>query len=167
MDGEAELPKLKDLVRIVIDGIKVFVVLFIYSIPVFLLLILGLEVYSESSIITVSLLYPLIIAPLFAFSIAHMANNDGKLGSAFRFLEIIAKIESIGWIKILMWYLTALVVLVILMVIVFLISEYISDFVGIILGLVLMSIFYPYISRSLALLYRSGTTNTMMNEIKG
>jgi hypothetical protein len=158
LDSSKELPKLHDLIKLFIDGIKVFVVIVIYCIPVFLLWILAGGVYSASSIISVSLLYPFIIAPIFAISIAHMANNDSKIGFAFKFFGILERIESIGWIKLIMWYLITGIISIILKVITSLISEYINYIVGIIFAVVLASIFYIYLSRSLALIYKSGLT---------
>lgn len=155
LEGEAEIPKILDLIQIFIDGIKVVVVIIIYCIPVFLLWILGGGIYSSLSIVLVSVLYPFIIAPLLGISIAHMVNNDNKFGFAFKFFEVIEKIESIGWIKLLMWYLATVIIFVILKGVAILISGYISYIVGIILGLVLSTIFYTYLSRSLALIYKS------------
>jgi len=155
LEGNAELPKVFNLIQIFIGGIKIFVVIIIYSVPVFLLLLLG-GAYSASSIVLISLLYPFIIAPIFAISIAHMANNDSKVGLAFKFFEILKKIESIGWIKLIMWYLTSGIIFIILKGITFLISIYINYIVGIIIAVVLTSIFYIYLSRSLALIYESG-----------
>ncbi|UTB31924.1 MAG: DUF4013 domain-containing protein [Methanobacterium sp. ERen5] len=155
LDGNAKLPKVLDLVQIVIGGIKVFLVIIIYSIPVFLLLLLG-SMYSASSILLVSLLYPFIIAPIFAISIAHMANNNSEVGFAFKFFEILERLESIGWIKLIMWYLTTVIIFVVLKGIIILISIYINYIVGIVIAVVLTSIFYMYLSRSLALIYKSG-----------
>jgi hypothetical protein len=157
LNGTAELPKVFNLIQIVIDGIKVFLVIIIYFIPVLLLFLLG-GMYSASSIVLISLLYPFIIAPIFAISIAHIANNGSKVGFAFKFFEILERIESIGWIKLIMWYLATGIIFVILKVIVLLISGYISYTVGIIIAVVLTSIFYIYLSRSLALIYKSGIT---------
>jgi hypothetical protein len=156
LDGVTKLPKLNDLIRIFIDGIKVLVVLLIYCIiPLILLLIFG-SVYPVSSIILVMIAYPFIIAPFLAISIAHMANNDSKFGYAFKFFEIIEKIESVGWIKLLSWYLITVILFVIIKGAVMLLSGYISYIVGIIVALILSPIFYMYLSRSIALIYKSG-----------
>jgi hypothetical protein len=155
LNGNVELPKVHNLIQIVIDGIKVFLVIIIYFVPVFLLFLLG-GMYSASSIVIVSLLYPFIIAPIFAISIAHMAKNDSKVGFAFKFSEILERMESIGWIKLIMWYLITGIIFIILKVIVLLISGYINYIVGSIIAVVLTTIFYIYLSRSLALIYMSG-----------
>ena len=157
LNGNVELPKVHNLIQLVIDGIKVFLVIIIYFIPVLLLFLLG-GMYSEPSIVLVSLLYPFIIAPIFAISIAHMANNGSKVGFAFKFFEILERMETIGWIKLIMWYLATGIIFVILKVIVLLISGYINYIAGIIIAVVLTSIFYIYLSRSLALIYKSGIT---------
>ena len=38
-------------------------------------------------------------------AIANMANNEGKLSSAFEFKVIFDKIKNIGWVKFYSWYL--------------------------------------------------------------
>lgn len=166
LTGNAEIPRVKDLVQIVTGGIKVFVVIIVYFIPVFLLLLLG-SMYSASAIVLVSLLYPFIVAPIFGISIAHMANNDSEVSFAFKFFELLETIESIGWIKLVLWYITTIIIFVILRIIAFLISGYISYVVGIIIAVVLTSIFYIYLSRSLALLYRSGLSTRNEESDKG
>ena len=37
-------------------------------------------------------------------AMAHMANNDSKLLTAFRFRDIIDKISILGWRNIIIWY---------------------------------------------------------------
>lgn len=47
-------------------------------------------------------------------AIAHMANNDGKLGTAFKLHDILDKIGILGWKNLIKWYLTSGVVYLIL-----------------------------------------------------
>lgn len=77
-----------------------------------------------SSIISLSyicffivILYIFIILPIIAIAIAHMANNDGKLVTAFRFHEIIDKISSIGWSNLIIWYIVTLILYLVLYII--------------------------------------------------
>ena len=39
----------------------------------------------------------IIIGPILAIAVAHMANNNSKFSAAFRFHEIMNKIGRIGW----------------------------------------------------------------------
>ena len=110
------------------DGIKVFIVFIVYSIPAILIVaytalslypILGslitnpssmninviLSILSAFILVLVAGLYMLIILPVNYIAVAHMANNNSKISFAFRFHEIINKMSNIGWGNILIWYL--------------------------------------------------------------
>jgi hypothetical protein len=87
-----------------------------------------------------------------------MANNDGKFGFAFRFFEIIEKIESIGWINLIIWYLITGILYIIISVTGIIISSHINYILGIVVAFLLTPIFYIYLSRSIALVYKSGKT---------
>lgn len=157
LDSVTKLPESNKLIKIFIDGIKVLVVFIIYSIPVFLFLFLG-SAYPVTYLVALSLLYPFIIAPVFVIAITHMANNDGKFGFAFRFFEIIEKIESIGWINLIIWYLITGILYIIISVTRIIISSHINYILGIVVAFLLTPIFYIYLSRSIALVYKSGKT---------
>lgn len=158
LDEVAEHQESNNWIQIFIDGIKVLVVFIVYIIPVFLFLFVGRGL-PVMTVVSLSLLYPLIIAPIFAIAISHMANNDSKFGFAFRFFEIVEKIESIGWIKLIMWYIITGIIFIIIKVIGIIISGFISYIIGIVIALILSSIFYIYLSRSIALVYKSGHKN--------
>jgi len=102
-----------DFVTMFVDGIKVAVVGFVYSIPAIILILIFaasiiISVISNPSSIHIgaligagvgiilAMLYMIIITPIIAVAVANMAYNDSEFGAAFRFSEIVDKIGSIG-----------------------------------------------------------------------
>lgn len=208
--GLSKIPEFKNWTGMFNDGIKLFIITIIYSIPAFLILLVFATLAFASNPSTVSstlsglvsgilmgsikltpfhtwagnwffitLIYMLIIIPIIAFAIAHMANNDSKLSAAFRFKEIFDKIKSIGWKKLLIWYIiTIIIYLIIFFVITVIIGAIIfllsltfsipsamlysnmglltSEFeTRVVLALVVFPYLYMYIGRSTALFYIS------------
>jgi hypothetical protein len=116
----------------------------------------------------ISILYVIIIAPITAMAIAHMANNESKLGTAFKFQDILDKIGILGWKNLITWYLTTGIVFLILILIVTIIFSIclvlIHSFAGtttlhiiekVSLVLILYPYLYMYLYRSIALFYKS------------
>lgn len=209
VEGLSKIPRLENWTGMFNDGIKLFIVTIIYSIPAFLILLFFVTLSFASNPSTVisalsglfigilmgsikltplhtwagnwffiALIYMLIIIPIIAFSIAHMANNESKLSAAFRFKEIFNKITTIGWKNLIIWYiLTGSIYLIIIFVIGFIIgfvillilaasipSAIISSNVGlissefvskVILITIVVPYFYIYLGRSIALFYIS------------
>jgi hypothetical protein len=180
--GSEELPEFEEWGEMLIDGIKIFLVNIIYTLPaliisIFLFVTLWSSIWSMSYLsqisgsaspdifysifggtfllgIIVAGIYMLVIYPIIAVALGNMAYYDGEFGSAFRLSEIIAIISDIGWVDLIIWY---VVVLIVAMVITF-----IGGIIGIIpiLGwIILIFIVYPYIylfyGRSIAWLYAS------------
>ena len=94
-----------------IDGFKVTIVSIIYLLPSifiigFILGILIASVANQSAIIfiLIAILYIIIFIPIYLMAIAYMADNGSKLGTAFRFHEILNKISSNGGIEFILWY---------------------------------------------------------------
>jgi len=99
----------------------------------------------------VAFLYLIIITPVMLMALANMANDDSKIGSAFKFKEIIYKIRNIGWNNFIVWYVvTGIVYLSIATVIMILFPTIIGFFLA---PLVIVPFLYIYIARSVALLY--------------
>jgi hypothetical protein len=161
LDDLAEHPESNNWIQIFVDGIKVLAVFIVYIILpgfLFLVFIIGSGV-PVTLAFSLSLLYPFIFAPIYLISITHMANNDNKISFAFKIFEIIEKIESIGWINLIIWYIITVAIFLIIKFIVGTISGFINDIVGIIISVILTSILYMYLSRSIALVYKSGYKN--------
>ena len=185
----AELPKFNSWVNMFIDGVKFFIVEIVYMIPAILIILLFAALHPstlgiiesnptliDSHILNaligilnslgagiwslVAVLYTLIIYPISLIAIANMVHTDSKLSTAFKFGEILNKISSIGWGKLIMWYimlgLIYLAVNLIGMVILIIFSFSTFYIVGLVLvSLTLAPYFYIYLARSLALLYKS------------
>ena len=174
--GISELPSFDDFVTMFIDGIKVAVVGFVYSIPaVILILIFAASIIislisNPSSIpigaligagvgIILAMLYMLIITPIIAVAVANMAYNDSEFGAAFRFSEILDSIGNIGWGNIIIWYIVTIFVYIVIGAIGGLITglfSLISPVVTIVLmSLIVTPYLQMYVARSVALLYSS------------
>ena len=174
--GISELPSFDDLVTMFIDGIKVAIVGLIYAIPAIILILIFaasiiISLISNPSAVAVgaligagigiilAMLYMLVITPIIAMAVAHMAHNDGEFGAAFRFSEILDKIGNIGWGDIIVWYIVTGIIYIILAAI----GGFITSLFGLIhpvVTLVLMSLIVTpylqmYVARSVALVYSS------------
>ena len=181
--GVDELPAFEEWGEMLVEGIKLFLVYLIYSLPAIIIGIFSfISLWSSISSITyitqanggtltpemffsifsgtalVGLifagLYSLVIYPIMAVAIGNMAYHDGELGAAFRFSEILSTISEIGWVDLIIWY---IVVIVVGGVIVFL-----GSLIGIIpiLGwiavlLIVYPYFYLFYARAIAWLYLS------------
>ncbi|MCE5214609.1 MAG: DUF4013 domain-containing protein [Methanobacterium sp.] len=194
--GINELPNFDKWGELFINGIKYFLVGFIYFIPAIIIMVISvlallaslapymadpnlLNSMTDPSVllsnvavegiigIFIALLYILIIFPVLAIALAHLAYT-GEFKAAFRLKEILAKMSSIGWGNMLVWY----IILVVMFLIISIVGGFIIDFISFLLGMGSVStgriinsilsslILYPYlfiyIQRSIALAYISG-----------
>lgn len=115
--GVDELPDFDEIGDMFVDGLKIFVIAIVYAIPVYIIaLILNLIIGASMTVTTstsldpmmfwgliagniVFLIVALIIGLIEVIAIANMAYNDGELGAAFRFSDILNIIANIGWGK--------------------------------------------------------------------
>ena len=131
LDHTKELPKFNVWSDLFKSGIKVYLVIIIYLIPAILILltfsslsitsILGnigsgssgfiSSMFSEATGIevTIAKLYVTLITPLSAIAITNMVYNGGKFDAGFRFREILSHMSRIGWEKLIVWYITILI----------------------------------------------------------
>ncbi|MBM4241640.1 MAG: DUF4013 domain-containing protein [Euryarchaeota archaeon] len=177
--GVSELPEFDEWAGLLIDGIKVAIVGFIYSLPAIIIVLISaaaLVVGLLGSIsgnpsaalsaaagagvggIILAMLYMIIIVPIVAMAVAHMAYND-QFGAAFRFSELFDKIGSIGWGDLIVWYIVVGILYLILAFIGGLITGLFS-LIHPIVGLILMALIVsPYLqmflARAVALEYMS------------
>jgi hypothetical protein len=166
--GIDELPEFDEIGDMFVDGLKVFVVGFVYAIPVWILsAIFGLVTGGNSATAVTSLgtgyalafilgnivflIIAVIIGLIELMAIANMAYNDGDLGTAFRFSEILDIIAAIGWGK----YIVTYIVIVILAAIGWMIGVFTMF---IIIGFILLPlVIIPYVvmfeARGIGLLF--------------
>ena len=189
LSGIQKLPQFNSILEMLSDGIKVFLVGIVFMIPIILVIIVFTVLSSTALqiIINQALLngfniqnligvlmslgvgigfiyatfYIIIVLPIFIVSLVNMANNNDKLGAAFRFHEIYKKIGHIGWINLIIWYLltgiTFLSILVVIGTLIIVIFSLINsiDIGGLLISVVLIPYLYMYFARSAALLYMS------------
>lgn len=182
LEGVAELPEFNNWFEIFINGIKVYIVVIVYLLPSILIIIFAglyllptlvglganpssinvntiLSFLTAATLVFIAFLYVLIILPINYMAIAHMANNNTKLRSAFRFHDIINKIRSIGWGNLILWYLVTGTIYLIISIVGAIITgifSIINPIVGIILSSLIVSPYiYTYLNRSIALFYMS------------
>lgn len=173
--GISELPNFDDVGELFIEGLKIFIVGIIYSIPVWIIgtgLGAGKNVIMNAGMLSGAALYALILgyvvyvilAIIIGFieiiAVANLAYNDGEFGAAFRFSEIFEHISSIGWADYIIWYIVVVLVSLIIGLIAVAITFVLAiTIIGIILIPVLFILVLSYISlfyaRSLSLLFLS------------
>ena len=125
LTGEDKLPEFDNWVDMFKEGIKVFIVGIVYSIPAVLIILafaavpfasnLGIIGSDISTVITtilgmagiwafIPILYMIIIFPVLLIAVVNMVQNNGELGTAFRFNEIVDMIMAVGLKHCAIWY---------------------------------------------------------------
>jgi hypothetical protein len=172
--GFDELPDFDEWGEMFIDGLKIFVVQFVYLLIPLIVIFIGawasiasISVTEAGNLTNPTLVFGLIggtaiigiiLAILFeligSIAVANMALNDSEFGAAFRFSEILEKISMIGWGKYIVWYIVMIIVTFIGGIIASVLQ--VIPFIGMIIALLVV---YPYLTmfsaRSLALLFGS------------
>lgn len=127
--GVEELPDFDEIGDMFVDGLKIFVVAIVYAIPVYIIaLILNLIIGASMTVTStttsldptmfwglivgniVFIIVALIIGLIEVIAIANMAYNDGELGAAFRFSDIMNIIATIGWGKYIATYIVIAII---------------------------------------------------------
>ena len=175
MEGSSELPMFGEWIQMFADGLKVFVVLFIYSVVPLILIFLGiwtallpmLSVPGYGSILNptvsmgviggitfIGIGLQILVSFFIPIALGNMAHHD-KLGGAFRFGEIIEKIREIGGVDYFIWF----VVMVIIAWAAYFISFFLVFplFIGVIIvPLLVLPYFMMFFARSISLVYAYG-----------
>jgi len=127
--GMDELPDFDEIGDMFVDGLKIFVVAIVYAIPVYIIaLILNMIIGASVDVTTtattldaamfwgilasniVFAIIAIIVGLIEIIAIANMAYNDGELGAAFRFSEIMDIIANIGWGKYIATYIVIIII---------------------------------------------------------
>lgn len=165
--GLDELPEFDEIGDMFVDGLKVFVVGIVYSIPVIIISLIITAITGSSSTAAIGLspamigafvivyiiyiIVAVIVGLIEVMAIVNMAYYDGDLGAAFSFSEILDRIAKIGWGK----YILTYIVIAIVAFIGFLIG-FLTLFIGvgfILLPLVIAPFIYMFGARAIALLF--------------
>jgi hypothetical protein len=173
--GLDELPEFGEWGEMFIDGLKVFVVLLVYSIVPLTLIIIGIwaslipiiatsnTVLAElptisfgliSSFSIIGSILGIIISFFIPVIMANMAYY-GELKYAFKFNELFQKISEIGWVDYLIWFIVMLIIWTVTATVAFIMIF------PLIIGVLLVPlVIYPYMmlffARSTALIYVYG-----------
>ena len=139
INGDDPLPEFKNWGIMFLEGVKIFIVRFIYLIPgtiIFLTFSAGVigmtkfpgygTLLTELGVIAVSTILWLIFYLFSIVAIPHMINNKGSLKSAFKIKEILAIFKSIGIFKYIQFYAGCIVLLLGIMSATFLLIALIS-----------------------------------------
>ena len=166
--GIDELPEFDEIGSMFVDGLKVFVVGIIYAIPVWIIsAIVSLLMGGNTAATTASLgpgylfaillgniiffIIALIIGLVELMAIANMAYNDGDLGAAFRFSEILDIIAAIGWGKYIATYIVIVIIAMIGVIIGALTMIILIGFI--LLPLIILPYVVMFEARGIALLF--------------
>lgn len=179
INGSSELPEFNDWTEMFVDGLKVFVVLFVYSIIPLLLILSGiwavllpvLTVPGKGSLLNpalwtglasglalIGVVLEVILSFIFAVALANMAYHN-ELRAAFRFGEIMGKIRQIGGVDYFIWF----VVMIIIAWIAYGVSFFLVFplIIGVIIvPLVISPYFTMFFARSIALVFAYGGVET-------
>ncbi|HOI40226.1 MAG TPA: DUF4013 domain-containing protein [Methanobacterium sp.] len=169
--GFNELPDFDEWGAMFIDGLKVFVVQLIYFLIPAIVIFLGVWASIASVSLTgmtdptiflgliggttiIGMILAILLGLISTIAIANMALNDGELGAAFRFSEILEHISLIGWGKYIVWYIVMIIIGFVGGMIAGLLNM--IPIIGTVIAILLV---YPYLymfyARSLALLFES------------
>ena len=175
-----ELPEFNAWIDMFITGIKVYVVGIVYLIPVLIIGIFALLSFGPSLgnivlnpsavnmdillnigiLALIAILYAIIIFPILLMAIANMAHNGSKFSTAFKFSAIFNKISNIGLGNLIIWYIVTGIIYLILITMggfISILLDLINPIVEHVLTmLIITSYIWIYLSRSVALAYKSG-----------
>lgn len=130
INGEDVPPEFNDLKGMFIDGLKYIVVYFVYLIIPAMILVFS--IYMGSALLFIIGFVLSIIASLFAYlAIAHMAENDDSLKSAFAFSDLFKIMSSIGFVKYIATYIGAMLISIVIVVVVAVLLSIIFGIFGI------------------------------------
>lgn len=102
VDKKTDLPEFSDILNLLLNGLKYFLVSLIYNIIPIIVLIAGFELQSIQNgdyiISVISILLFIICNFLLIMALANMVDSN-KFKKAFDLKEIIGKISDLGWMK--------------------------------------------------------------------
>lgn len=168
LNGADHLPPFTEMLKMFIDGVKVFVVLLVYYIPfifitmiTFLITIVNEGINPQLFVLLLlfTLCYNIVVLSIIFIAYANMANGD-KLRNAFKFRMILNILTKVGLGKYIIWYITVGIISLFLIFIGVLIAGSLRFTVLMVVGIILYSLVISYsnifLFRSIALVYKSG-----------
>ena len=157
--GDNELPKFHQWPKMFTDGIKVFLVIFIYGFIPGIMLVIGYVLLFKSALADVGaviLLMGIFLTVLFVLFVNMILANmafHGKLSAALKIREIYDRIKIIGWIRYIFLSITVTVIVVSGTLIAFLMTDFIP-LMGFIGYFLISSYFELFSYRAFGLIYK-------------
>lgn len=153
-EGSNLLPGFDNMGELFINGIKLFIVGFIYAVVPLILFIVA-SIFG-SLFLWLAILSGMAIS-IFAFmGIANMVYYNYDIGAALRYREIIETISAIGWVKYIIWWIILIFFLTVLGTIVSILGGIILYYI---LGFIFLALGYGYLTlfqaRSIAITFAS------------
>jgi hypothetical protein len=171
INGDEKLPPFDDLISMFVDGLKVFLVKFVYLIIPILIFALfslvsgglsGLNKGVGNGIMTIGIIISIILAIILYFlsimAVANMVAENGSIKDAFNFKGIFQIITNIGWLRYVGFYLGLIIIMIVISAVIgFIITmawillgvigQFISTFgagIGFIIGLIIALLVYLF-----------------------
>lgn len=144
INGGEKLPYFDDAISMFVDGIKVFIVQFLYMlIPIvvgFVFIFTGIGISGTNNavggaVLVIVVIFAIVLA-LFCYlfssiAVAHMAANDGSMSAAFDVKAIFNIMKSIGWLRLVAFYIGLLIIMFVIIIVVGFIIGLIAAVLGI------------------------------------
>lgn len=102
INKKEDLPEFRDVLDMFISGVKYFIVSFVYNLPPMIVMILGIVLLGDSSLLPVILLVSFFLLIICYFLLVMALNNmiaHDSLEKAFDLREITDNISNLGWGK--------------------------------------------------------------------
>lgn len=140
INGEDGLPEFNEWVGMFVDGIKIFIISFIYAILP-MLLFFGI-ISAAASVggnaggliavlgIIITIVLSILLSLMGVLGIANMAENDDKFSAAFDVNGIIEIIKSIGWVNAIGTWIGVQIIVGVISIVIFMILYAILIFLG-------------------------------------
>ncbi|UTB32251.1 MAG: DUF4013 domain-containing protein [Methanobacterium sp. ERen5] len=175
--GYDVLPDFGNWMRMFKDGVKIFIVMIIFMIPLVILMVVSIFILTMvlissgasngvvgrimlMAMLAIVGIYLIIVYPLILMALANMAKNENNISYALKLGEIRTKISDIGLGNYLGWYIVTGIIYVILLIIGMGLSVLFglvhAKFIGIIINALTFGPFATiFLYRSTSLMYRS------------
>jgi hypothetical protein len=177
INGSDVLPDFGNWKRMFVDGIKLFIVVIVYMIPLILILMVcgmffGYYVFSSGAaegslakimllvVMAIAGLYYLFVYPIILMAIANMTHKENNISYAFKLGEIRTKISDLGLGSYVGWFIITAIIYAALIIIGMVLRSVFGlvhvKFIGIILSAIIIGPFAAlFLFRSASLMYRS------------
>lgn len=106
LNGLMEPPEFNNWSDMFRDGIKIFIILFVYLIPPFMIIKFTEIFLIPYPGIIIAVIYVIIMLPFIALEVVQMADHNIGSKDMFKFREMLNKIGTLGWNRFIKWYLT-------------------------------------------------------------